>query len=925
MLAVLLPLGIGSYFLWPEPQTDAELLAAAAAAEQAGKPREAEIALKTLLQRTPDQPALRRRLGMLLLANERPADALSELSAGDPGETITADHLAALIEAAAGAGQHAQGLIYLERYKAQWPVSPELMLTESELLLATGQLDAAGALAEQVRAGGANTVGADLLLARVAIRRADLAEAERTLDEVLTAAPENLDALILMAGLRANRGDTEGTEQMLETVVRAAPDDPRPDLMRLEIALASHEWEDARRRLMALNERQVSGLRMTRAEALIALADGRFAEAKRALLTLTGASADDPIALLALAELQVQDGEWHLAELNLRTLLSAQPDWPPATRLLAEVLLARGDGAGAMRLLAPLIPRAGSDPGLAALIGRAGIITGNVAQGHAWLTEAAQLAPGARGRIVQLALADMAMGQEERGLTALSAAVEADPDNWENTGLLLGALLHAQETDAAIAIARARVRAYPEAPESHLLLGGLQLALGDLDPARVTFENLRALPGARPLAELNLARVELAAGRASAARARLIPLAEARSIGPVPALMLAYLERAALGNMDGAKRWLEEARRNFPDDPRPQLAYAALALDTGDAETALLAATQVLGQHPDYAEAVQLAASAERALGDPQGAWARLVASPSGVAGNPGRALLMADIAVELDDHHSAREFLAAATADGPLRLDLQMKAIRVALALDDTAMAERLLTELKELAPLIAESTEVSLLGGELALARGDRTGAAATFLATFSDYRSPEAFRRWAQLKLADGAADEVLARLDAEPELEASDITFTYLRGQAMLANGARNAAIRLFEDVRSQTPGNVENLISLSVALWDRRQPGDASKALDYAARAERLAPADPAVVAHFGRMLLDQGQSARALEVLLSAAETRPGDASLQYRLALAEVAEGYPDEASNRLRRLLRRNSAFEERAAAAALLERLE
>lgn len=924
LLAVLLPTCIAIVLLWPRSQTDAELLAAADTAERQGQIREAEIALKTLLQRSPDQPALRRRLGLVLLTGGRPADALNELAAGDPGESIDAAHLAALVEACAGAGQPARGLGYLARYKAQWPVTPALMLIESELLLASGQLDAAGALAEQIRDGGANTVGANLLLARVAIRRNELREAEALLQDILSTAPDNLDALILMAGLRANRGDAEGTEVMLSNVMRVAPADPRPDLMRLEIALANHEWESARRRLAELRGAGVAGLRVTRAEALLALADGEFAKAKQGLLALTGASADDPIALLSLAQLQVRDGEWHLAEQTLRTLRQSRPDWPPAQRLLAEVLLARGDGNGAMRLLSSLTARARTDAGLAALIGRARVVAGNPDEGRAWLEQAAQLAPEAQQRATELALADIASGRIDTGLANLNAAVDADPDNWQRTGVLLGALLNAEQIEQAVALARDRVQTYPEAPEAYLLLGGLQLALGDLVPATVTFEHLRELPGAAPLAALNLARVHLAAGDPTAARATLVPLADDRKLGPTPAIMLAHVERTHFGNPAGAKRWLERAQRLFPDDPRPDLAMAAFALDSGDAQAALIAASDVLARQPGHSEAVALAASAERALGAPEAAWTRLTTSDIGTTPNPGRSLLLADLALDLGRSEAARTHLMDATASGGLSVLLQTKAIRLALALDDTGMADTLLTRLRGSAPALADTAEVAILEATLAVAGGDKPRGEALLLEASRHYQSTEALQQWAALRLADGAAEEVLAQLDADPSLEADAPELRRLRGEALLTQGDPNAAIAVFEALRAERPDDVKNLVALSGLLWERRRPGDASRAMDHARRAEQVSPDDSMVIAHLGQLLLEQGQTARALEVLSAAAVKQPRDPSLQYRLALAEVGAGYSEQAKTRLHRLLQRHASFSERDAATALLRRL-
>lgn len=966
--------------------TDAELLASAESALAQNQPKVAEIALKTLLQRDGQQPTLRRRLGELLLAEARYADALNALLAGtDARATDEIDDstlLQAIIEAASGAGEIETGLAHLQQLKTLGALDGRMLLLESELMLAKGDLDAAGALAEAGRAAGAGRAQAELILARVLIRQGQLDAASRQLDRILdgdthsvadsgsgsddraeakgafeaaadanTKAQGNIvdsagahagthshdrtharthksashqetltNARLLKAALAFERDQPQAAEAQLARIADSLPDDPRPDLMRLEFALAKGNLETARTHWQALDTRGVSGLRMARAGALLDFSAGQWANAKQALMQVEASGAGDLKSRLTLAALYLHDREWRAAQAILEPIVMAQPN-ARARQMLAESLVAQRAGSEALVVLAPLTESASRDPVLAALFGRAHLAAGAPERARHWLEIAATKTPAHGLAAAQLGLAELASQREIEGLTRLLAAGQRTGRDAEHTPsltpLIIGALLRGNRLEEALAQAYAAQRAAPNDPEPALLLGGLLLASGDLDRAENVFSGCLADPTAAAAAQLNLARVALADGRVAAAQTSLDALLDDPDVGGEARLMLAAIEALHLQDPFAAMRTLKSAEIFMPDDPRPTLARGALALNIGQPDMARLAAAEILERAPNTSDALLLAARAELALKHPEAAQVLLKRLPAPHQGDTPQQILRAEIALALGQTPAAQAYLdALLQADHPQPESL-FKAVAVALRLGDVHRGEALQAALVRLDPGLARSPLWLKHQGDLAHLRGADLLARSAWLEAFkrgaetvSSPASPaiEALTQWLARTLEQDSPDsalKALAALKAAVVNPRSKIELTRLEARALAANGQPARAITLAIQYLEQNPSEARGMRDLAKLYWHRREAGDARRALRFAESAVRSDPNDADNHATFGRILLEQGQRERARKHLENALIARTDSPTLTILLAQAELELGMARPARDRLQSVL--------------------
>ncbi len=516
----------------------------------------------------------------------------------------------------------------------------------------------------------------------------------------------------------------------------------------------------------------------------------------------------------------------------------------------AAEALARGDGIAA-EVAAREALEAGAKPTeVAALIGEAELIQGDLVDARRWL-----------------AVADFSASTRERGFHAL-ARLEMQEGNLAAAGEAFDRALRAGDGNARLWVDIGRLRYL--AGQHHSVLDASTRALS-LDP-----DDPRAL-------EFRAQLVRDAQGASAA-----LPLLE-HALEAVPDDLGLLGEYAAtLGEVGRHRDMLRIARRMVeidPRHPRPYYLQAVLAARAGldDLARRLMARTQ--GEYDTAPAGLMLtgilelrAGNAALAVGrfdelgrrQPDNAMARLLL---------GRALLANGEANEVvarlgpaADRADASEYLLALVGRAHEQLGRRQEAARYL----DRAAAARV-------APIAVLATD----GG---------TSAAA---AAVSEIRG----------LLAQGRNAEALNRAGALRTQFPGSIDVDVLSGDVFLLAGDPQAAIAAYEraaEVRRDF-ALVERMVAAQRAL--RREDAALQTLAGYAARNPRSAAAS----AMLGRMLAENGDRERALPMLAYARDLRPGDAALLADLAELELAGGDAASAAETAReayRLHRANGA---------------
>jgi Flp pilus assembly protein TadD len=125
-------------------------------------------------------------------------------------------------------------------------------------------------------------------------------------------------------------------------------------------------------------------------------------------------------------------------------------------------------------------------------------------------------------------------------------------------------------------------------------------------------------------------------------------------------------------------------------------------------------------------------------------------------------------------------------------------------------------------------------------------------------------------------------------------------------------------------RQAIAANPDNALALNNLAFIYGESGD-ERAEGLARRAYELLPNSPGIMDTLGWILLNNGETTEAYQLLERAASLNPESRNTQYHLAVASSKLGDPSRSLRILRAILADDTEFAERDEAAAFLEELE
>lgn len=208
-------------------------------------------------------------------------------------------------------GDHDRALALLAPFADSSPPAPGVAVIMAEALTAAGEPDEAAAL---LRRAASSDFAAAIALAKRRASGGDLAAAEATLAEALSAMPERTELAFELGALRGLRRDYQGAAAAFSHGLRSAPNNPA----LLRGAMRAQE-------------------RLGNVDAALALGERLGAGAQ-------------PGDVFLLADLRIRAGRLDAAEADYRRLLAMDARNVPALNNLAMLLLGRGEADEAVDL-----------------------------------------------------------------------------------------------------------------------------------------------------------------------------------------------------------------------------------------------------------------------------------------------------------------------------------------------------------------------------------------------------------------------------------------------------------------------------------------------------------------------------------------------------------------------------------------------
>jgi Flp pilus assembly protein TadD len=208
------------------------------------------------------------------------------------------------------------------------------------------------------------------------------------------------------------------------------------------------------------------------------------------------------------------------AAAELEAVLKAQPDHPAAPLLLADCRLLLGEWKAVIAILDPLLERDPENRAVLYMLGTALMRDRQYERGQRVLDRILRRGDSAEAHLV-LALASREANDDIAAEKELRRALELDPSLPTANGTLGDVLVRMGEGTAAVEALRRELDVNPNHFDSHLLLGLLLRQESKTDEAMPHLRKALALRPADPGVRYQIALVEIAAGELEPARVTL--------------------------------------------------------------------------------------------------------------------------------------------------------------------------------------------------------------------------------------------------------------------------------------------------------------------------------------------------------------------------------------------------------------------
>ena len=727
---------------------------------------------------------------------------------------------------------------------------------------------------------------AQLGLARLQVANNNIDEASRLVDAVIAVNPKLAEAYAMQSDLRLFRGDRAGAKTSLEQAVSADGSFMPARYALIQFLINDRQFDAAASQLDAARPLRTGDLRLQYFEAVIAFGKNDLVKARETTQLVLKRAPEHVPSLVLAGAVELQAKQAATAEGYLRKAVALAPQHAGARRMLVRTYLGAQQPTKALESIQPMLGAGSrSDPQLLLLAGETYLANGDMKQASAYYAAAADSKPQesfARTRLGQIALAT---GNADTGIRELETALALDDAPMQaDMALIMG---HAKKNDLtrALQAANAFAKKYPANPLSQQLLGAVHAARRDPAAARVAFTKAVELSPTYLPALINLAQLDITDNKPDDARKRFDVL-----IARDPKNEQALLAQADVMARTGAPpaeiaATLQRAITANPQSVAARLALINFHLRAQNYSAALSAAQEAAAAFRNEPRILGALAQAHEAAGESNQAIETL---NRWIALEPASAVPLVRLAA-----------LFAKRKDYPKTIDLLRRAQKLApgdLAITRDLVVAYLLAgkpddAMKEAKNLQATKPQVAAgfaLEGDIYSATQRWPQAERAYRDALKAEPASEALAvklHSALNRAGKGADADTLARkwLAEHPK----DVVFrVYLAEQALGEKNYR-AAVVLYQAVVALQPDNV---VALNNLAWSAGQLGD-PKAIGYAERAVRLAPDSAAALDTLGSLLVSKGDASKGLEYLAKAAELAPKrpDIRLNYARALAKA------------------------------------
>jgi len=862
------------------------------------------IQLKNALQANPSLAEARFLLGKAMLESGNPTAAEVELrKAADL--KYPADQLVPLM---------ARTLLMLGQTKKVTDELAKTELTTSEskadlqstvgqAYLMAGKIDAAQAAFDAAVAAVPGYSQALIGQARIKAANRDLPGALVLLDSSLEKNPKLYEAWHLKGVILAAQGNNGAATDAYHKALEAKPDYLPAHSALVVRSLESGNPDEAAKQLESLRKVAPSHPQTSYLQAQLSYRQRNFKAAQESIQQYLKILPDSTLGLQLAGAIDYELKSYAAAESNLLKALPNSPELGMARRMLIATYLRSAQPAKALAMLQPVLDRIDQDSNMLALAGEVFMQNGEVDKAGDYFAKAAALDPESKAKQTSVALSHLARGDTETAYRDLERIAAVD------TGInadmaLISSQLRTRQFDSALKSIEALEKKQPDNPLALQLRGSALFGKGDLTGARQSLEQALTKNPAYFPAAAGLASLDLLEKKPADAKKRFEGVLAKDTKNLQAMLALAELLAKTGGKTDEVAALIDKAIAAHPTEVTPHLALIGLYLGAKDAKKAVAAAQDALAILPDRTEIMDAAGRAQQAAGDFNQALATYGKLANLKPDLPQPHLRMAEIHLAANNKEASMQSLRKALAVKPDSLEAQRGIMMLELDAGRTAEALSVAKQVQKQRP--KEAVGYVLEGDALALKKSWGE-AAQVFQTGIKQTGATELAVKLHGVLIAGGKTADADKFAENWVKEHAQDLKFRlYL---AELANNRKDyaSASKHYRVLVDAQPDNAAMLNNLAWTLGQINDP----RAIEYAERAHKLVPEQPAVMDTLGVMLVEKGDTERGVELLRKASNQVPQNSMIRLNLAKALVKTGKKEDAKKELDELSKLGEKF--------------
>lgn len=801
---------------------------------------------------------------------------------------------------------------------------PDNAICRAEVLSARAQAELAlkdikAADADSLAAVEAQPDGLPGLRARAKVLAAkgDYAQAEEAADRILTLSPKLADVLTLKGDLRRQAGDNAAAAKFYRDALEIRPKDLTARTRLASALMAQGQTDEARREIdqaLAVEPKSVMALYM---KALLLARTGKMAEALQVVRPVEAEMGKDPRGTFLLAVIHLANNNIETAY-NFATQFHAQvPGDLPGTKLLANASLRMRDFDKVVKLLEPLRDQLAGDPAALDILGSAYLAEGKVKDANEALSQAVALRPDATETRERLAL--LHTGQKdtrEAGIHELEDLVSKNPERSQVSVALIGTYFRTGNYDGAIETATALSKREPHNPLPLSLRGLAKQAKGDEAGARSDFNAALAMDQSFVPAALDLANLDLRAGKFDPARQDVDKVLKTKP-DDLPALMMRARIEVAANKVPASLPFLDRAIAAQPAELEPRailLRILASGADPAKAAGVAMDLAHALAKNP---KAIAMAVEALLALGKTDDAVAIMKKAEGDFAADARVNHGIGKVFMQLGRWPEAKEALDRSVSVDPGFIPAWADRVAVEFRAQGLDAALALAARAQQMNP---KNEMAQLLSADLLLRTGHFPEAEQAYGKVLAARPTPMAMNRLFGAVLAGGDRPRARKMLNEWLAKHPDDLNNQMALADDFLAAKEYRMAAQQYGAISTKMPRNAVVFNNLA-NVYDRL---DDPRAVETAKIAYGLSPETSSIADTYGWLLFRKGDVEQGGALIRSAQQADSRNPVKAYHLAEVLSARGDPDDAKQILKQVIEAKVNFEELDAARKLYARL-